>query len=424
MNELQLTLTRQAIQSRVGAAVRVDHDNRSEVTPLGIVVEAAEPLLEYPIDLFWVDDGIPGHFTLRGGDRAELVFHTRYLVLSQYLQTLFRSEFGKLSQLCEHALLRFAAEFLLIHGFIDQSVQTLAKSRLGNGVYFRERSVNPELEKTPFGARYMSLWFSGVCHELGHVADPEVVDRLHRFDGLSIERIELVRQTLAEHFYADDPDRVLGMIDERGDSSKASIGAIREEARCDVFGFLLLIEAFAAIVDRGAEIQEPSEPVDFLFMYLVEIAALDLLEQPKTWAGWFVDGSNLNRLRPAEHRLAMSSRINAILSCVQDSEGLERLADDWPAVEQLSSLDRQTVAELMARIQAHFDFFDSGLESARDFMSSPEMRDVTLFDRYLELLTDDLHAREEATVFLRVADRCQRTSPQIEQMALACGLEP
>lgn len=421
MNELKFALAKQAIQSRVGAAVSVEHDNRSKSTPLGVVVQVAEPLLEYPIELFWVDDGIPGHFTLRGDHSAELVFHTRYLVLSQYLQSLFRPEFGQMSELCERALLRFAAEFLLVRGFVDQAVQTLAKSRLDSGVYFHEPSVDPDLEHIPFGARYMSLWFSGVCHELGHVAGPEVVDRLHRFNGLSSERIELVRHALAEHFYTDDPSRVLGLIGERGDRSKASIGAIQEEARCDVFGFLLLLEAFAAIVDQGAQVQEPSETEDFLFMYLIELAALDLLEQPKTWAGWFVDGSNLNRLGPAEHRLAMSSRINALLTCVQDTEELERVAADWTSVERLSSLNEQVILALMTRLQAHFNFFESGLKSARDFMSSPEMRDVTLFERYVGLLADDIAAQREAAVFLRVADRCRRSSPQLDQMAQICG---
>lgn len=143
-NNTDVELSIAAIKSRLGD-VLVDCDTRAKLTPMSVVLDVADPHLVSPLRLFWVDEGWPGHFVLAGSEGTDIVFHTRYLVLSRYIQKLFRPniQFDG-DDLCERALLRFAAEFFLYAGtkFTDQSIQTLARSRLGCSIYFLEPTVN------------------------------------------------------------------------------------------------------------------------------------------------------------------------------------------------------------------------------------------------------------------------------------------
>jgi hypothetical protein len=119
----------QSIRRRVGvpgSVVRVDRDSR---LPLAAFRAVAESAGGGPFQLVAVSDGVPGHFSLRGGGSRTVVFHQRQVEVCAQLYGLTteqRFDASLLGNVFEGAMLRLVAEFLLQGGHGDQALSTLA----------------------------------------------------------------------------------------------------------------------------------------------------------------------------------------------------------------------------------------------------------------------------------------------------------
>jgi hypothetical protein len=390
---------------------------------MSIVLRVAEPHLSSPLELFWVDEGKPGHFVQIGAEQTEIVFHTRYLVLSQCIQTLLRRNVPyDAEDVCERTLLRFAAEFFLYEGtrFTDQSIQTLARSRLGCSIYLPETTINPGLELLPFGARYMTAWFSGMCHELGHARNHAVKTALGGLDPLSESVVAMTRHAVAEHYYPKDFVQLLSAINAFA-HSRASVSSIAEEASADLFSLCTLLESHALITEMGARNVESSDFDSFLLLFLIELMALELVEQTKMWVRWF-SASKINIYGPAELRVGMCGRLNAILQVLTDPDSMEPLRVLFPSLRSVSPT-RSVTRAIVEEVQRRLDALAAGIERARAFMSSKEMRDTTLLYRYLEFLETDPIAQREARTFVGIARSRGHDSPELSAIEERAMLE-
>jgi hypothetical protein len=126
----------QSIRRRVGvpsSVVRVDRDSR---LPRAAFRDVAEAVGGGPFQLVAVSDGVPGHFSLRGGATRTVVFHQRQVEVCAQLHELTteqRFDATLLGDVFEGTMLRLVAEFLLQGGRGDQALSTLARSRRVQG---------------------------------------------------------------------------------------------------------------------------------------------------------------------------------------------------------------------------------------------------------------------------------------------------
>jgi hypothetical protein len=164
----------------------------------------------------------------------------------------------------------------------------------------------------------------------------------------------------------------------------------------------------------GVRNLEESDFNTLVFLFLIELFALELVEQSKMWVRWF-SGRKINTYGPAELRIGMGARINAIMQTLTDPaamESLRRLFSGLPR-DCLSKSEAQAISqEAQRRIAA----LGKGIERARAFMSSKEMRDVTLFSRYLKLLEAEPLARWEAKIFVDIAKSRGHDSPELSAL--------
>jgi hypothetical protein len=320
-------------------------------------------------------------------------------------------------------LLRFAAEFFLYEGtrFTDQAIQTLARSRLGCSIFLAETTVNPGLESLPFGARYMTAWFSGMCHELGHACNRRVMTTFVAVRAFSESVLAFSRRAIADQYYSGDHVRLLRAIDTSSGHSAASVQSIAEEGFADLFSLCILLDSHARITNMGSRNLEASDLNVFLLLFLIELFALELVEQSKMWVRWF-SALKPNIYGPAELRIGMCARLNANMQTLTDPAAMESLRRLFPGLPS-DCLPKSEAQVISHEAQVRIDALGMGIERARAFMSSKEMRDVTLFSRYLKLLETDPLSRCEAKIFVNIAKSRGHDSPELSALADRAALE-
>jgi len=169
------------VRSQIGTNVRfIQHDrtrpdgrlsddfNRA----LACVLSHAEHRLARTVEVFWVLDGEPQHFCLATANELIVVFSFRFVELSAAIlmvglnaHTAPEGPAPYATQICLAQL----SEIALFDGNHDLSVNLFLRSLAGNESLVYQPTWE-ELQ-SPEGAsleHFVTLWFAGLAHELGH----------------------------------------------------------------------------------------------------------------------------------------------------------------------------------------------------------------------------------------------------------------
>ena len=165
----------QIVRSQAGDGVRIRRHDREPISPMNAVLDVVDTMLSHPYSIFWVDGGAPETFSLPDLDPAVVLFSTRHLEMVGQLRgilTTFWLDGQMLEAVAEQVSLRILAELVLRQGDPALACHLLAESLSSTNVDFA-RVTLMGLEHEPISESYMSVWFYGLLHEIGHVAARE-----------------------------------------------------------------------------------------------------------------------------------------------------------------------------------------------------------------------------------------------------------
>jgi hypothetical protein len=419
VNDFDRRVIEASIRSRVGHVERIDLCGREYRTPMTVFIESAERALDQPIELFWIDDGIPGYFCLVGERQLAVVFHTRELILTSYLRGIISNDaLSKVFAIIgERIALKLVAEFLLQRGFVDQALQTYARSAFNPSL----TSVEPTLDLLEAAQRdevYLGAWFLGLGHEIGHFLKPSVREALLEQPAFSVRRISAAIDRHIDQQYPDPSMRdILRQIIRRSDKPAkspcyAAPSAITEEAASDVFSVLAITESAAGILGRCII------PESLLVECALITCGLSFINQCRVLAKWFTDHSQeVERQNLALSNLALQIRLNLVLESVTDCEFHEVMASTFPSVARFADLDVDWLNRTLNTVASYGQNIGEGLTVARDFISSREMRDTSIFYEFLDKIRSDPYLAYDSKGFVMRARLLPRRSPELEMLA-------
>jgi hypothetical protein len=393
----------EVIRSRVGRVQEIDVVTRTQPTPMTVFLEAAEESLDHQVDLFWIDDGVPGHFSVRGDDSFAVVFHTRALTLNASARSLLLNPISDVrSEAAERMALRLVAEHLLERGFVDQALQTFARAHRVSGVSFVEPDLDA-LERASLDDAYLAQWFFPLGHEIGHGLSSSARDALLALPPLALDWIAGMRDAYLEHQYPRESSQlILRRILHKDDSrlvprSYASARLIQEEVLCDLFALLTLIKAAPAILNEPR-----GDTVALLGEAQVSADALMFLEQCRRLALFFGDSElELSEQNLAMSAIALGARSNILPQAAVEVGRSPSLAAEYPCVRALLDLDPQYSA--FTALNASSRQLSDGLARTRKFLASPEMRNTSLFFDMIANIEGDAVLRFDAARFVQTA---------------------
>jgi hypothetical protein len=421
MDDFERLVIETSIRSRVGNVGRVALYDRNVRTPMAVFIEAAERNLEQPINLYWIDEGIPGHFCITSGARSVVVFHTRELLLSNYLRNLYS---GALSddlrpRIIERSALKLIAELLLQHGFVDQALQTYARSTFDTRITLLEPTLE-ELKDMPLNEEYLATWFFGLGHEIGHSLKPSARKYLLRLPALSRSHIAGMVQKYIDLRFPDSRSRdVLKQIIRREDSSPkpksyASASVVREEALADVFAVLMICESAETILGDAGRLDANL----LLFEAILAMQLLMIIDSCRILASWYSDMSTeVENQNLMLSNVALGVRMNLLLQIASDDSAREYLSAQYSSAGIFDALDIDVFGSAAPRLDELARQIGGGVERARAFLTSAEMRDTTLFYSLLEKVRNDPILRYDTAKFVQVARLLRVQSPELEMLA-------
>jgi hypothetical protein len=413
------------IKQVLGPISTIDLCSRTHRTPMNVFLALAEERVRHPIDLFWVDEGAPAHFTLANERFSPVVFHSRHLELSGLIRALYATSFlGEVREdLATRICLRMVAEFLLATGLIDQALQCLAKSRLGDGIFMQEPDQT-YLEHMPIDERYLCVWFFGLGHELGHCLRADVRDSLGAMNRMSMKALSMLTDATIDLFTPDLQARSkLRAIITRNENNPKSIcyatsRQLQTEAICDLFSALTICRAADVILPETKGAPSPSEIVQELQL---GFTGLMLIDQCRILASWFRDAQDeVQNQNLAMSNIALNVRSNVLRLALQDLSGNRSsttLCGD--GAHFLCSLEPSQTSQCGQFVARESIPIYSGLYKARSFLSSAEIRNPDLFYSYINQLHDCPSSQIEAARFVKRARAMNRSTPEIDLMAVA-----
>jgi hypothetical protein len=419
----------QSIRRRVGvpgSVVRIDRDSR---LPLAAFRAVAESAGGGPFQLVAISDGVPGHFSLRGGRIRTVVFHQRQVEVCAHLYGLSteqRFDPDLLGTVFEGAMLRLVAEFLLQGGHGDQALSTLAKSRRVQGGIVLQRPTGEQLAGLDRDERYLVEWFYALGHEIGHDPAPDVAELLGGLDAVAPDTIAEVVDAILDLRFDTDAATVLREIVRCGDGtshplSHASPAVLRREAIADLFGLICMAEAWEVFC--AAPAGRPYGPERLLFESVLSMSSVMAIEQCRIMADWFADMSGELENQPLMLAgVALQVRMNLLAFSLRDPDVVQRLAGRFPAMARFGQFDQAVFANGMRFLQARTAELGAPFERARHFLASPEMRDPTLLQDYFEQVATDRVTAFDATEFLELARYLD--SPMIAALRSVVAGEP
>lgn len=233
------------IRSHVGSHARVRRYDRTLRTPMNFVIDIALDQLELSAEpvIYWVDEGLPEIFSQPDLDPPGVVYSTRYLEVSAIFRGLLRNDLARMvldpERLAERVCLKVLAELSLRYGEPGLAAYLMTRSLLDQRDYLLMQNVINELEVREKDEQYMTVWFFGLLHELGHVSLASNANMLTsiRPESLANE----VSQALADLLAGEDLERIGTSLIELNEA--VDIELLREEVACDMLAAHVLLAA-------------------------------------------------------------------------------------------------------------------------------------------------------------------------------------
>jgi hypothetical protein len=216
---------------------------RELLTPMRVAMDEAASVLERPLAVYWIDEGIPEMFSRPLLRPAPIGFSGRYVEVSADLYRLARLDLGAgdLSALSESVCLELMAELTLKRGDHSLAAYLAARAELVSpGVGLAPSSI-AALEHEPRNEHYMAVWFFGLLHEIGHVYAQDV-DLAELRDG-----VDLPARVASAMAGAQIPaELVAGLGGDRTGSLDPAV--LSEEIAADRFAVATLVASTARVL--------------------------------------------------------------------------------------------------------------------------------------------------------------------------------
>ncbi|MFI9508469.1 hypothetical protein [Nocardia sp. NPDC052566] len=381
---------------------RMSRDHR---TPMVVALETAERELAREVAIYWVEGGAPEMFSLPGLMPAPITFSTRFLTASAQLLSLRRlhSAASDIELLAERFALQFIAELTLSHGDPVAASYLIARSLLiPSGIQLMPMTVL-ELENTPRNEIYMTVWFFGLLHEIGHVHAYE-----HGWSGAVPD--DLIEESVADVLDMVADPALSRQINDRlknsGIAHSLDTAVLREEIDADLFAVRTLILATTAVVSE--EGKRDFDYVDHACVILEMFAALTMLNRCVTAA--MAAGAMEDRLR-ADPWAGNSYLVRAQVIATYLAGSI---ADSGAAAEEIYDTIRRRVEK-----SAVNDACERGISRAMRQAMFPAERERGLMDRLIST-PPDVVSGMQIQPFLDLAAALQVEDPDIEALREVC----
>jgi hypothetical protein len=318
------------------------------------------------------------------------------------------------TDLAEQFALRLIAECLMCNGRVDQALQCLAKSFPDDrSLHVISPRIIPDLEYAPIDESYMTIWFHGLGHEIGHHLGERIKAVLVQQDFLTSDAIRELVDTITQRFVPHDKNR--DVLEYLADSLKvhSALEVIQVEAVADIFSSFLLIgataEVFSVMGRRPVELERLFQETMLAF------ASLTTIQECKMMADWFADIRAMQEQTIVFSNIALQARNNLFLRAC----GSESLRTVFPSFFDLYEIPN--AEEILGCLEQRSWHVAVGVQRARSFLSSPAMRDPELFYNFLPRAGG--HLAPELRQFVRRAQILKRTSPELTELARAIGYD-
>jgi hypothetical protein len=174
---------------------------------------------------------------------------------------------------------------------------------------------------------------------------------------------------------------------------------IRNEAIADICSLLILCDATKEVFTKikGAKIN----PVDLFFEVSLATALLIIIEKCKILADWFKSGTNKEKERQnlVLSNVSLNVRNNILIRFLKEEISNSRLSISAELKNTFQNFDSNIVRTVSDWFGSRSIDIEIGLEGARSFMSSPEMRNPDLFYDYLGEINSNYTSWLEAKEF-------------------------
>ncbi|MFI2710217.1 hypothetical protein ACH495_08820 [Micromonospora sp. NPDC018662] len=405
------------VRSQVGAAVRTWRHERDGLSPMNVVLDVVDEVVDHPYAVYWVDGGVPEMFSLPGLSPSVVLFNTRYLEMTGHLRRVLTArELSPelMADVAEQVSLRIVAELVLRYGDPSLACHLLVESLPASRTYYLPVTLM-DLERTPIGHHYMAVWFYALLHELGHVHATHRATGEHEPTGGDEHLDRLIEEVAREMFGADREDDVRGWR-RRRERDSLDHRVLREELDADVFSMQMLYAATVRVLQHNGT-PDAYRADRLAGEILLMFGSMHVMNSCLLIARY---GARLAKdsLDPFQN-VANNVRLNKMI----DFLSLHLSGGDGPG----SDVDRETVAEfhaallaMHARINEQFTAFEVGHVRAMRHAAFPEERRLDVFERLAEAFAHDPTSavlRLEIERFLTLARTLDVQHPDLDLLA-------
>ncbi|WP_433579235.1 hypothetical protein [Nocardia brasiliensis] len=417
MTDLDPSVLDDLLKDHLSADARFSRITREPLTPLVTVLAIAERELAREVAVYWVDGGAPEMFSLPGLRPAPITFSTRFLVASSHLFKLLRVSSSLSPELVEDVVERFAlqliAELSLVQGDCSAACYLIARS-LGIS---QRIEVSPttvfDLEYMPKNEIYMTSWFLGLLHEIGHVYanDLDSSAKIGKDKETSASLDQIIDFVLEGFADAETTRSINEGLKIAGISHSLDNAVLLEEVEADLFAVRVLIESTFRVVamDRGVDSGKVGiDYVELCAAILDMFGSLTMLS--RCMAGALAVGGMVDRLR-ADPWIGGSYQVRAQVLALTLAHIGTQFGKDFDKVHQAVRAQVEDADRNAA--------YDRGISRAMRHAMFPQEREPGVVHRLTDVPLDSWE-RMRIEPFLALAKELRIEHPDLDIIRGLC----
>jgi hypothetical protein len=417
-------ITSELIRSQVGKTAKFRQLDREIKTPLNFILDEAEKQSSTRFNVFWLDEGIPEHFSLLASPNSSIVFSSHFIEITAYIRSLTRSAFSKeiREELTERICLRLIAHFSLNYGNIDLAVSAFIKSVMGQSIYIPIYDTLKDIEYSPINESYMIPWFYGIIHEIGHIHAKEISNLLSDEDLANEFEIAL------SHFSAY-PEELKKRAREKlySEDSVISIDHLRQEVISDIFATSVLLQGTINIMrELGSQFKFDN----FIAETIVMMNILAVFQKCKETARLSPDqdpnydtAEEVMGFAPISF-VVRSQRVLWYLENCFFPSGYDE--NNTGAAHNINTHHQKLIDLISSGLKDIVQNIDTGMSKAMRFVLFPHERDDKLEANFFNEGSEDssVFGSLEIKKFCELAESLGLVNEKIQQMRVMVNLDP
>ena len=369
MKPSELADVESVLRSQLGKFAKLRLHEREIKTPMNFVLDIAERQLNSKFSIFWVENAIPEMFSLRGFSEPIAIFNTRLVELWGDVRFIFEST--QFERPLKVALIeRLCLQLMAEHSLWKQNDPEFAAVAI-----LRASTIQPKLtiipntiqsmEYEPITSVYMSCWFYGLVHELGHFQKVTANQNLEDYVRATIKHTIEDFPHLSDQAKLDVITRSLS--NERG--FILAMDSVLDEGVADVFATSVMLESTSSIMreigDEAYEFDLPSFMTE-MFISLNVIVAISRCERI----------CKLASMRSPSTTLVIETLLHPVLIAVRSMLVRDYLeiaslhylyGEKW--INENPDIVSSAIDSIIEGLKPDIDAFEKGMDRAIEFMA-------------------------------------------------------